>query len=314
MAWTRKRKQALMVFRVDFEKAFDSLGWEFLELVIAKLGFGTKWCTWIFGCLRNAQASVLVNGSPTCEFEIQKGLRQGDPLSPFLFILAMEGMHVLTCKAIAMGLFKGVSIGVGVSDEEVSNMANVIGCGAAKFPLKYLGVPATRGGAEMSQFNDLLSLIQDVALSDFSDPWIWSVDASNGYTVASARTLIDSSILDVAPNATRWNRRIPNKVNVFIWKLMLNKLPARVNLDRRDIDVGSILCPICMEDVETANHIFLSCNMAKDLWSLFAKWWEIDILVCANISEWFVWLDDLAVSNKVRSFIDGVGDYLMWHI
>ncbi|GKB73439.1 RNA-directed DNA polymerase, eukaryota, reverse transcriptase zinc-binding domain protein, partial [Tanacetum coccineum] len=136
-----------------------------------------------------------------------------------------------------------------------------------------------RGGAETSQFNDLLSLIQDVVLSDSSDSWMWSVDASSGYTVASGRTLIDSNILDVAPKATRWNRLIPNKVNVFIWSLMLNKLPTRVNLDRRDIDVGSILCPICLEDIETVNHIFFSCNMAKDLWSMFAIWWDIDIPV-----------------------------------
>ncbi|GKB15075.1 RNA-directed DNA polymerase, eukaryota, reverse transcriptase zinc-binding domain protein, partial [Tanacetum coccineum] len=94
------------------------------------------------------------------------------------------------------------------------------------------------------------------------------------------------------------------------WLLLLQL----VNLDRRDIDVGSILCPICLEDIETVNHIFFSCNMAKDLWSMFAIWWDIDIPVYANVSEWLEWLDDLAVSNKVRSYIDGVGDSLMWHI
>nr|GEU68220.1 RNA-directed DNA polymerase, eukaryota [Tanacetum cinerariifolium] len=118
---------------------------------------------------------------------------------------------------------------------------------------------------------------------------------------ASARTLIDSSTLDVDPKATRWNRFIPNKVNVFIWRLMLNKLPTRVNLDMRDIDVGSLLCPICLEDLETVNHIIFSCNMAKDLWSLFAKRWEIDIPVCANAMEWFEWLGGLAITTKVRS-------------
>ncbi|GJS04563.1 hypothetical protein Tco_0321071 [Tanacetum coccineum] len=99
---------------------------------------------------------VLVNGSPTYEFELFKGLRQGDPLSPFLFILAIEGLHAFTCKAKELGLFKGAFIGqdnmlkinvhksnvlgICVSDEEVSYMENVIGCEAAHFPLKYLGV------------------------------------------------------------------------------------------------------------------------------------------------------------------------------
>ena len=49
----------------------------------------------------------------------------------------------------------------------------------------------------MSQFNDLISLTQDIALSDSNDSWLWSLDVSNGYSVASARTLIGSNILDV---------------------------------------------------------------------------------------------------------------------
>ncbi|GKC33178.1 putative RNA-directed DNA polymerase, eukaryota, reverse transcriptase zinc-binding domain protein, partial [Tanacetum coccineum] len=179
MAWHRKRKKDLMVFKVDFEKAFDSLRWDFLDLVMVKLGFGTKWRKWIFGCLQMARTSVLVNGSPTCEFEIYKGLRQGDPLSHFLFILAMEGLHVLTCKAELVSLFKGVSFGhhnmrishliyaddmiflgewsrVGVSNEEVSNLAKIIGCGAAKFPMKYLGVPVGGNMARCSNWNAII--------------------------------------------------------------------------------------------------------------------------------------------------------------
>ncbi|GKE61331.1 putative RNA-directed DNA polymerase, eukaryota, reverse transcriptase zinc-binding domain protein [Tanacetum coccineum] len=75
IAWYRKRKQKLMVFKVDFEKAFDSIRRDFLDLDMAKLGFGFKWRSWIHGCLLNARSSVLINGSPTSEFKIFKGLR-----------------------------------------------------------------------------------------------------------------------------------------------------------------------------------------------------------------------------------------------
>nr|GFA31479.1 RNA-directed DNA polymerase, eukaryota, reverse transcriptase zinc-binding domain protein [Tanacetum cinerariifolium] len=54
--------------------------------------------------------------------------------------------------------------------------------------------------------------------------------------------------------------------------------------------------------------------MAKDLWGKFASWWEIAIPVCANVMEWIEWLDDLNVTSKVRSIIDGVGGVLLWHI
>ncbi|GKB68686.1 RNA-directed DNA polymerase, eukaryota, reverse transcriptase zinc-binding domain protein [Tanacetum coccineum] len=83
------------------------------------------------------------------------------------------------------------------------------------------------------------------------------------------KTLLEMSY--VGPNATRWNRAIPIKANVFLWRLALNKLPSRVNLEKKGIDVDSLLCPICNDDVETVNHIFLSCDMAKDLCALLAR-------------------------------------------
>ncbi|GJZ68082.1 putative reverse transcriptase domain-containing protein [Tanacetum coccineum] len=111
MAWYQKKKKGFMVFKVDFEKAYDSLRWDYLYVVMENLGFSSKWRKWIAGCMSNLRASILVNGSPTTEFEIFKGLRQGDRLSPFLFILAMEGLHAITCKAVNIGLFKARLLG-----------------------------------------------------------------------------------------------------------------------------------------------------------------------------------------------------------
>nr|GEZ07640.1 putative RNA-directed DNA polymerase, eukaryota, reverse transcriptase zinc-binding domain protein [Tanacetum cinerariifolium] len=112
MNWYRKRKEKLMIFKVDFEKVFDSLRWDFLNTIMEKLGFGSRWRVWIKGYFVNARSSILVNGSPTTEFFVSKGLRQGDPLSSFLFILAMEVLHALVCKAINVGTFKGASVGL----------------------------------------------------------------------------------------------------------------------------------------------------------------------------------------------------------
>ena len=151
-------------------------------------------------------------------------------------------------------------------------------------------------------------------LSEHKDAWKWSPDINKGFSVASTRILIDSHILEGFPIATRWNGCIPIKVNIFLWRLLLNKLPSRVNLDRRGIDVPSILCPICHEDVETANHIFFTCEMASTLWSMLAKWWEVDIPLCANMEDWIVWLDSSHFSKKVRVFLEGVGGVLLWCI
>lgn len=75
------------------------------------MNFNQTWRNWIKGCLSSACTSVLVNGSPLGEFALQRGLRQGDPLSPFLFLLAAEGMSLLMRKAERLQCFEGTEVG-----------------------------------------------------------------------------------------------------------------------------------------------------------------------------------------------------------
>ncbi|GJZ52502.1 RNA-directed DNA polymerase, eukaryota [Tanacetum coccineum] len=67
-----------MIFKVDFEKAFDSIRWDYLDDVLKSFGFGDKWRSWISGCPISAMDSVLINGSPTSQFQFQKGYFPGE--------------------------------------------------------------------------------------------------------------------------------------------------------------------------------------------------------------------------------------------
>ncbi|XP_028069007.1 uncharacterized protein LOC114271593 [Camellia sinensis] len=108
--WKRSKKQGI-ILKLDFEKAYDSVNWEFLYSMLTNFGFGEKWVRWMKTCISTARVSVLVNGSPTTEFSPMKGLRQGDPLSPFLFNIVAEGLNLLMSRAKEVGLIKGASIG-----------------------------------------------------------------------------------------------------------------------------------------------------------------------------------------------------------
>ncbi|GKB30734.1 RNA-directed DNA polymerase, eukaryota [Tanacetum coccineum] len=104
------KNQQAMIFKVDFAKAYDSITWDYLDDVLKSFGFGVKWRSWIHGSLNSSKASILVNGSPTSEFQFHRGLKQGDPLAPFLFILIMESLHLSFTRAVEAGIFKGIRI------------------------------------------------------------------------------------------------------------------------------------------------------------------------------------------------------------
>ncbi|GKC82014.1 RNA-directed DNA polymerase, eukaryota, reverse transcriptase zinc-binding domain protein [Tanacetum coccineum] len=100
----------LLLFKVDSEKAFDSVNWDFLIDIMHQMGFGPRWCKWIRACVSSTSISILLNGSPTREFTVERGLRQGDPLSPFLFLLVAEALQVMMIDACNKGIFKGLSL------------------------------------------------------------------------------------------------------------------------------------------------------------------------------------------------------------
>nr|GFB05570.1 RNA-directed DNA polymerase, eukaryota [Tanacetum cinerariifolium] len=110
LAWCKRRRKQALVFKVDFAKAYDSVRWDFISDVLLAFGFGPKWCQWICGIFSSNMASILINKGPSSEFPIFSGLKQGDPLAPFLFILVMESLHLSVTRAVNDGIFKGLRI------------------------------------------------------------------------------------------------------------------------------------------------------------------------------------------------------------
>jgi hypothetical protein len=97
--------------KLDMEKAYDHVNWNFLLYLLRRCGFGEKWCMWIRHCISTARFSVLINGTPSGFFGSPRGVRQGDPLSPFLFVLVMEAFSRMLGAIISRGRISGFSVG-----------------------------------------------------------------------------------------------------------------------------------------------------------------------------------------------------------
>ncbi|PWA43590.1 reverse transcriptase zinc-binding domain-containing protein [Artemisia annua] len=89
------------------------------------------------------------------------------------------------------------------------------------------------------------------------------------------RCKIENSMFGSQLETVYWNKYVPIKVNIHNWRLRLDRLPTRCNLDTRGIDLHSTRCPLCDEALETAQHLFVECMVAKDIWIMIKKWWGL---------------------------------------
>lgn len=98
-----KRGVPTMVFKLDFKKAFDSVEWTSLDSILRARGFDDRWCGWIRKILTTGKTVVWLNGVPGRWIECCRGLRQGDPISPYLFIIVADVLQRLIRKASEEG-------------------------------------------------------------------------------------------------------------------------------------------------------------------------------------------------------------------
>ncbi|GKC49890.1 RNA-directed DNA polymerase, eukaryota, reverse transcriptase zinc-binding domain protein [Tanacetum coccineum] len=186
--FVKKKKIKMLLFKVDFEKAFDSVNWNFLLDTMSKMNFGTKWCNWISSCLSSCSMSVLVNGSASKEFKMECGLRQEDPLSPFLFLIVAEVLQVMIVDACNKGIFKGLSLADGGSNisilqyaddalffgewsefsplDDVASVARAINFSRDSLPFTYLGFPVGKSVKRVDAWNDVV-----LRLTKRLSPW-----------------------------------------------------------------------------------------------------------------------------------------------
>nr|GEU58684.1 RNA-directed DNA polymerase, eukaryota, reverse transcriptase zinc-binding domain protein [Tanacetum cinerariifolium] len=215
--WCKRKKKQLLVFKVDFEKACDSVRWDFLDDILRKFGFGDKWCKWIQTCLGSLRGSIILNGSPTEEFQFYKGLKQGDSRSPFLFILVMESLHLSFQRVEEAGMFKGIKLDNSVSIshmfyaddavDKIKGAASKLGCLTFKTPFMYLG--SIMGGS-MSRIQACADVVDRV--SSWLSKWKMNMLSIGG------RLILPKSVLGSMPIFHMSIFKAPLDVN---WKIAL---------------------------------------------------------------------------------------------
>jgi len=124
--------------KMDLEKAYNHVNWDFLLYMLMRCGFGAKWCSWKAHCISSVRFSVLVNGSPNGFFSSSRGLKQGDPLSPLLFVFVIEAFSRMISSAVSGALLEGFKVGNAAFLHLLFADDTLIFCSAHSSQLRYL--------------------------------------------------------------------------------------------------------------------------------------------------------------------------------
>nr|GEX88562.1 RNA-directed DNA polymerase, eukaryota [Tanacetum cinerariifolium] len=168
-------------------------------------------------------------------------------------------------------------------------------------------------GLEEDQFHLLVDKVALVIIFSIKGRWVWILDSGVEFSVKSARSYIDDYLFSIVGPPTRWVNVIPIKINIFAWRISLDRLPSRFNLSFRGIDLPTILDPICSSARETSSHLLFSCNVARQLLFKVSRWWELDIQDFHSYVDWLSWFNGLRLSKGHKFVLEGVF-YVTWWV
>ncbi|XP_071719604.1 uncharacterized protein [Rutidosis leptorrhynchoides] len=144
-------------------------------------------------------------------------------------------------------------------------------------------------GRTLSNLDSLLILLHTYIKHDKAvDTWVWNMATNGCFTTKKLSSIIDDRILGNRFNnigETLRNNLVPAKVSIFIWRVLKRWIPVRTELDKRGIDLDSVRCPLCDDDVETIDHSLTFCRHAMDLWDRIYKWWGLGMSWCNRLYE-----------------------------
>ncbi|GJV63058.1 RNA-directed DNA polymerase, eukaryota [Tanacetum coccineum] len=170
------------------------------------------------------------------------------------------------------------------------------------------------GGSEAQQLEQLTNLLDSVSLSNMDDRCFWDLNGEGVFQVKDVRSVLDETFLPKENIPTRWVKSIPIKVNVFVWKLVQDRIPTRLNLMSRNIFVPSVECPVCNNDSESSSHLFFGCQVAKEVLKLICRWWDLVLYDFDNYDGWLLWFKSIRLGSKLKGVLEGVFYVYWWSI
>ena len=157
-------------------------------------------------------------------------------------------------------------------------------------------------------------MLSNVRLSESNDRWTWDAEGTGCFSVANVKRLLRSDRDTYRRHVMKWESWIPLKVNLLAWRLEMDRLPTRVALVRRCIDVQDVSCPLCQSVEESSKHVFSGCCFTFGVWSIIGKWCKIDPIFAFDIEDLLLLHQNAAESKWAKKIIRGIVMISCWAI
>ncbi|XP_071738834.1 uncharacterized protein [Rutidosis leptorrhynchoides] len=148
-------------------------------------------------------------------------------------------------------------------------------------------LPSRRTSRELDNLNNLIENYEFTVQG--GDTCFWKIAHTGIFTIRSLSLVIDNQLIEEDPRLfeTLRNNLVPKKLEIFVWRARQKRLPVMKELDKRGIDLNSVRCPLCDDDLETVDHSLIFCKCAMDVWDRVFDWWGFGSMANFSIDELF---------------------------
>ena len=123
---------------------------------------------------------------------------------------------------------------------------------------------------------DLNRLLHSYCVNGSADKWVWDDRNYGAFSVANFKAMLWLGRDQSRDQKMKWESWVPVKVNLVAWRTEFDRLPSRIALSRRGVQIVDTSCPLCAANVEDLNHLFVGCGHAYGVWNSICKWCKID--------------------------------------
>ncbi|KAJ0834798.1 putative reverse transcriptase zinc-binding domain-containing protein [Helianthus annuus] len=200
--------------------------------------------------------------------------------------------------------FKGCSVRERLLDMDTNNGYGVNWC--------WLRNPFS--SQECTELSELSNILSQVSLSSSRDTWSWMSDPTGNFSVKSVKKLLSRCDQQTANSSFVWNNWVPRKVNIFGWRLGLDRLPTRMALAHRNINMVSVCCPLCRDKDESSFHLFAECYVSSVVWEMISSWLNIPPIYAFTIEDLLQVHQNISGPTALKKMVQAIVLTACWSI